>query len=164
MVLKLPNGTVVDLIIGSEVTLGSPVFGEEFGVGPFPVVAFEGELPDLLIADPDKIAPVSLDQIVAVSNKPADKVEVTFPDGTVVLVDVSFAGVVQAIIDANAQLMKKLADILSGQELKDMQAKLDAMKVERDAAVAFADKIRGSLPAVEAAQASLSELVAILKG
>ena len=164
MIIKLPDGTQVDLVVGSKVTLLSEVFGPEIGLGPFEVVSFEGDLPDLMLVPPDKIAPISIDQIASVQNKVVDKVEVKFPDGTVVLVDADLAPVLQAVIDSNQALMQKLADLLSGDELKAMQAQLDAMKLERDAALAFSDKLRGSLPALEAAGGSLAEVIALLKG
>lgn len=163
MIVRINDGTQVDLLVGAKVILVSPVFGDEFGTGPFDVVEFQGDLPVVKIAE-DKTAPVSPELIVQVISKPVEKVEVTFPDGTVVLVDASLAPVIQAIIDANTQLMQKLADLLSGEELRNMQAQLDAMKAERDAALAFVEKIRGALPRVVALQDSLSEIVALLEG
>jgi hypothetical protein len=117
-----------------------------------------------LLVAPDKIAPVDPGLIASVQNKVADKVEVKFPDGTVVLVDAVLAPVIQAVLDSNSALMSKLAEILSGQEIKNMQIQLDAMKLERDTAVAFADKIKAAVPALEAAEAALAEDVALLKG
>lgn len=163
MLIRLPDGSEVELIVGSKVILSSPVFGDEIGVGPFEVVSFEGDLPVLLLIE-GKEAPVSVDQIKSVSNPVEPKVEVVFPDGTVVVMDADLAPVVQAILDANAGLMKKLADIISGDELKNMQAKLDAMQAERDAAIAYFNKIRGALPQLEALQVAVSEIVALVRG
>ena len=168
MLIKLPDGSQAELKVGSKVTLTSDVFGPELGTGPFEVVSFEGDMPNLLLATDaegvQKIAPVSVELIFSVDNPDALKVEVKFPDGTVVLVDADLAPVLQAVIDSNQALMQKLADLLSGDELKAMQAQLDAMKLERDSELAFSDKLRGSLPALEAASGSLAEVIAALKG
>jgi hypothetical protein len=164
MIIKLPDGSQVDLIVGSKVLLLKAVFGDDIGIGPFEVVSFEGEMPNLLLVAPDKIAPISIELIDSVSNPVKPKVEVKFTDGTVVLVDADLAPLLEMMIQNNQDLMKKMEEILSGGELKDMQVKLDAMTVERDAAVALAEKLRGSLPAIEAASSALSEITLVLKG
>lgn len=168
MIIKLPDGSQVELLVGSLVTLTVDAFG--VGLGPFKVLSFEGELPVILLqaaqaeGEDNKVAPISVELIAFVDNPEELKVEVKLPSGQIVLVDAKIAPVLQAIVDTNTQLLDQLGRLLSGDEIRAMQAKLDLANIERDAAVAEAEQVRGALPAVQQALEAVQKAVDVLKG
>lgn len=168
MLVKIADGSQVELIPGkSKVILTQDVFG--VGVGPFLVVGQEGDLPVILLqpgipdVQDEKMAPVSPELILSVDNPDAELVQVELPDGTVVLLDAKVAPVLQALIESNKQLIKQLAEVLSGEELKELQEQLELAKAELEVAHVKLESVRGSLPTLEEAGLALSKLVEILK-
>jgi hypothetical protein len=161
MLVKLPDGSLVEVTLKSKVLLASDVFGIG-SVGPFQVVAFEGDLIVIELVPASegqeaKIAPVDPGLIVAVDTPDEEKVEVKLPSGEVVFVPADLAPVLEAFIKLNADLTEQLAKIISGSELEALKKELEAKQAELDA------QLKELLPPLEAASEALAKAVELLK-
>jgi hypothetical protein len=161
MIVKIADGTQVELTpMVSKVMLTQDVFG--LGLGPFLVVGQDGDLPVIQLVE-GKDAPVSPELIASVDNPEESKVEVRLPSGDIVLVDAKVAPILQAIVDTNVQLLDQLGKLLSGEEFERLKKDIEIANMERDAALAQVETVRGSLPVLEEAVSMLQKTIEVLK-
>jgi hypothetical protein len=160
MLIKLPDGTQSELVAGSRITLTSPVFGDEIGLGPFEVLEFVGEVPVIVLfisgSGDQKTAPVDIGLIASVDNVDPELTEVTLSDGTVVLINAKVAPAIQAVVTVNQALEKALAELYSGDAIR-------AALAERDAANALAKEALTRIKSIDQAIDELGKSVETIR-
>ena len=161
MLIKLPDGTQAELIVGSRITLTSAVFGDEIGVGPFRVQEIVDGVPVIVLfvsdSGDEKLAPVDIGLIASVDNLDPELVEVVLSDGTVVLIDAKVAPAIQAVVTVNQALEKALAELYSGDAVKQALA-------ERDAAIKARERSDERIRSIEQSLSDLSKAVEVIRG
>jgi hypothetical protein len=159
MIVKISDGSQVDLVFfASKVLLTDDVFGVGL-VGPFLVVGADGDLPVIRLVDGEnpKDAPVDGGLILSVDNPDVDLTPVILSDGKEILVDAKIAPAIQAVVDVNRALEKALADLYSGDAVKKAIEERDAAIEERKAALERVEKIGDTLKSFEIGLIGLKE-------
>lgn len=154
MLIKIADGTEVEVTEASQVYLTADVFS--VGLGPFPVDGFEGSLPLITIED-GKLVPVDPGLIQAVVNPPVESDEVVLSDGSVIVVDSRVAPVLRALIQMNRDLEKRLADVFSGDAVKRALEERDAAVAERNVMAERVEKVASTLGEFEKGLTVLKE-------
>lgn len=133
MKFLLSDGSTVDIVEGSTIYLKeeNAIEGE---VGPFQCVGFESDeknnfYPLIMLKDGSAIA-ISADSIAKVLSPEVPKVEVDLGNGVIITVPQEIADLVIALKKINDEMLQQIADLSSGEEIKNLQAQVDSLTKE----------------------------------